>query len=235
LVARYVFGAKPNVPDYVTNAAGTFRILSDHLGSPRVVVNTSTGAIAERVDYDEFGNITQDTAPGFTPFAFAGGVYDKDAGLIRFGARDYDPTIGRWTSKDPMRFRGRQPNLYVYVGNDPVNGRDPRGSAEQGNLACPLCIAAVTAAAAACRWAEEDLGGALSEICQDYADPDERCEEACAPVPPFPDCGPGYMGPDYDSFGNECPGPTVPPNPSPNPPAPPGPQVSLPPIPVCTP
>jgi hypothetical protein len=43
------------------------------------------------IDYDEFGNVTNDTAPGTIPFGFAGGLYDKDTGLVRFGARDYDP------------------------------------------------------------------------------------------------------------------------------------------------
>jgi len=43
--------------------------------------------------------------------------------LVRFGARDYDPSVGRWTSKDPILFDGGQANLYVYVNNDPVNLR----------------------------------------------------------------------------------------------------------------
>jgi len=43
------YGSKPNVPDYYTNASGTFRILSDHLGMPTVVINTSTGAVVERL------------------------------------------------------------------------------------------------------------------------------------------------------------------------------------------
>ena len=59
VVARYVFGTKPNVPDYFTTSTGTFRILSDHLGSPRLVVNTSSGAIVEQIDYDEFGVVTE--------------------------------------------------------------------------------------------------------------------------------------------------------------------------------
>ena len=59
--------------------------LSDHLGSPRLVVNTSSGAVVEEIDYDEFGNVTNDTSPGLTPFGFAGGLYDKDTGLVRFG------------------------------------------------------------------------------------------------------------------------------------------------------
>jgi len=65
--------------------------------------------------------VTNDT------FGFAGGLYDADTGLVRFGARDYDPVVGRWTSKDPILFAGGQANLYVYVGGDPINFIDPSG------------------------------------------------------------------------------------------------------------
>jgi RHS repeat-associated protein len=115
------------VPDYYTTTTATFRIVSDHLGSPRLVVNTATGSVVEQIGYDEFGNMTSDTAPGTIPFGFAGGLYDKDTGLVRFGARDYDASVGRWASKDPIRFNGGQINLYVYAGNDPVNTADPNG------------------------------------------------------------------------------------------------------------
>jgi RHS repeat-associated protein len=63
----------------------------------------------------------------FQPFGFAGGLYDADTGLVRFGARDYDAYTGRWTSKDPILFAGGDTNLYVYVGNDPVNEVDVDG------------------------------------------------------------------------------------------------------------
>jgi RHS repeat-associated protein len=126
LVARYILGSKPNVPDYFTSSAGTFRILSDHLGSPRLIVNTASGAVAEEIDYDEFGNVTNDTNPGLTPFGFGGGLYDAATGLVRFGARDYDASVGRWTSKDPIRFAGGM-NAYGYSVNDPVNMGDPSG------------------------------------------------------------------------------------------------------------
>jgi uncharacterized protein RhaS with RHS repeats len=46
---------------------------------------------------------------------------------VRFGARDYDPEIGRWTAKDPILFDGGDTNLYGYVVNDPVNLVDPSG------------------------------------------------------------------------------------------------------------
>jgi len=42
------------------------------------------------------GNVINDTNPGFQPFGFAGGLYDPDTRLTRFGVRDYDAETGRW-------------------------------------------------------------------------------------------------------------------------------------------
>ena len=86
----------------------------------------SAGTVVQRMDYDVWGNVTNDTNPGFQPFGFAGGIYDRDTGLTRFGARDYDPETGRWTAKDPIGLAGGL-NLYGYVTNDPVNFIDPEG------------------------------------------------------------------------------------------------------------
>jgi RHS repeat-associated protein len=85
------------------------------------------GAIAQRIDYDAFGRVTQNSNPGFQPFGFAGGLYDAHTGLVRFGARDYDAYTGRWTAKDPIRFAGGDPNLYGYVLGDPVSLVDHNG------------------------------------------------------------------------------------------------------------
>ena len=79
--------------------------------------------------YDEFGRVTLDTNPGFQPFGFAGGQYDSDTKLVRFGARNYDADAGRWITKDPIGFAGGDSNLYGYVSNDPINQVDPRGTA----------------------------------------------------------------------------------------------------------
>ncbi|HMS85718.1 MAG TPA: RHS repeat-associated core domain-containing protein [Nitrospira sp.] len=129
LVSRFVYGTKAHVPDYMTKGGVTYRIVSDHLGSPRLVINTTDGSVAQRIDYDEFGSIAQDTNPGFQPFGFAGGLYDQQTGLTRFGVRDYDTQVGRWTAKDPIRFGGSglSANLYGYVEGDPVNWFDPIG------------------------------------------------------------------------------------------------------------
>jgi len=109
----------------------TYRVLSDHLGSVRLVVNTVDGSIAQRLDYDAWGHVLQDTNPGFQPFGFAGGHYDCDTHLVRFGYRDYDATTGRWLAKDPILFNGGQANLYLYCHGDPINWVDPWGLGEQ--------------------------------------------------------------------------------------------------------
>jgi len=128
VVSQFVCATRFNVPDYLVKNGVTYRIITDHLGSPRLVVNTTDGTIAQRLDYDEFGNVLIDTNPGFQPFGFAGGLYDQDTKLVRFGARDYDSNSGRWTAKDPILFGGGDTNLYGYVLNDPVNLVDPTGA-----------------------------------------------------------------------------------------------------------
>ena len=127
-VARFVYGSRANVPDYMIRDGVKYRIAADEIGSVRLVINATTGEVVQRMDYDEFGVVLRDTNPGFQPFGFAGGLYDKDTGLVRFGARDYDPETGRWLSKDPILFGGLQANLYAYNFNDPVNFIDPKGT-----------------------------------------------------------------------------------------------------------
>jgi RHS repeat-associated protein len=130
--SRFVYSGDANVPDYMIRDGRKYRIVTDHLGSPRLIVDAASGVIAQRMDFDEFGIVLIDTNPGFQPFGFAGGLDDPDTGLIRFGERDYDPYAGRWTAKDPIRFNGGNSNLYGYVANDPVNNTDPSGLKSKG-------------------------------------------------------------------------------------------------------
>ena len=125
--ARFVYASKGHVPDYMIKGGITYRFVTDQVGSVRLVVSTADGTVAQAIDYDPFGKVSSDTNPGFQPFGFAGGLYDADTGLVRFGARDYDAETGRWTAKDPILFDGGDANLYAYVGNDPVNFIDPVG------------------------------------------------------------------------------------------------------------
>jgi len=70
------------------------------------------GAVVKEVRYDSFGNIVSDTRPTMSHIAFAGGLYDYETGLIRFGYRDYAAQIGRWTAKDPILFFGGLVDLF---------------------------------------------------------------------------------------------------------------------------
>jgi RHS repeat-associated protein len=132
VVSRFVYATKAIVPDFMLRDGVTYGFVTDLRGSVRLVVNTATSEVVQRIDYGPFGEVVADSNPGFQPFGFAGGLYDADTGLVRFGARDYDPVVGRWLAKDPIGFGGGQGNLYGYVANDPVNLVDPSG--EVANL-----------------------------------------------------------------------------------------------------
>ncbi|MEW5851861.1 MAG: RHS repeat-associated core domain-containing protein [Myxococcota bacterium] len=131
VLALFVYSESPNSPDYAVKGGNTYRITKDQVGSPRLVVDSATGSVAQRMDYDEFGVVTSEVPAGFQPFGFAGGLYDRDTALVRFGARDYDAMTGRWTAKDPLRFGGGDTSLYAYALGDPINNRDPSGNFAQ--------------------------------------------------------------------------------------------------------
>ena len=126
LLMRFKY-ADSRMPIAMEKQDSTFYLSYDQVGSLRAVADSS-GKVVKQISYDTFGYILNDTDPPFEiPFGFAGGLHDRDTGLVRFGYRDYDPDIGRWTAKDPIFFSGGDTDLYGYVLNDPVNSIDPLG------------------------------------------------------------------------------------------------------------
>ncbi|MEY4577763.1 MAG: hypothetical protein RL701_2466 [Pseudomonadota bacterium] len=155
VTATFVYSTSAVTPDYMIRSGVRYRFVVDHVGSVRLVVRTSDGAVVQRLDYDEFGRVLGDTNLGFQPFGFAGGLYDADTGLTKFGVRDYDSVTGRWTNKDPILFRGGTTNLYEYVKGDPINDTDPDGLGPEllwcipPSPGAPICAAAAAGAATA--------------------------------------------------------------------------------------
>jgi RHS repeat-associated protein len=78
------------------------------------------------LSYDTFG-VSSATAPGVADrFRYAGYQYDAATGLYYVGARWYDPSQGRWLSRDPLGLAADS-NPYRYVSNTPTNAVDPSG------------------------------------------------------------------------------------------------------------
>lgn len=146
LVQRFEY-ADQRMPVSMTSNGQKYYLHYDQVGSLRAVSDTSHNVI-KKITYDTYGNVLSDSNPSFkVPFGFAGGLYDSDTGLTRFGYRDYDAYTGKWTAKDPIGFDGGDTNLYGYVLGDPVNLTDEDGLsasavARTGRLGLALTLAA---------------------------------------------------------------------------------------------
>lgn len=129
IINTFVY-ADQNTPILMRKGSVDYYIVSDIRGSVRMVVKTTDGNVLQKIEYDAFGKVLSDNNPGYTPFGYAGGLYEYRTDLVRFGARDYFAEIGKWTAEDPIGFLSGGFNDYAYVSNDPLNNIDPSGLEE---------------------------------------------------------------------------------------------------------
>jgi RHS repeat-associated protein len=92
-------------------------------------VLSSSGAVTGQFKYAPFGETESASDPTGQPLRYMAREHDPSTGLYYVRARWYDPTLARFVSEDPIGLAGGM-NTYAYVGNDPVNGRDPSGLAQ---------------------------------------------------------------------------------------------------------
>ena len=112
---------------WTNTATHTFAPSSDANGNVVAWVNTATLAIAGRADYAAFGEVVMQTGVAKElPFGFSTKYTDRETGLLCYGFRYYNPSTGRWLSRDPIEEKGGV-NLYGMVGNDPVGRWDYLG------------------------------------------------------------------------------------------------------------
>lgn len=109
----------------LNQASQNYSYLYDGKGSVVAVLDTSQNAVATYV-YDDFGSPLGELGTFEQPFRFSTKPYDDTTGLVRYAYRFYSPSLGRWLSRDPLG-EVSDGNLYVYVGNSPVQKVDPLG------------------------------------------------------------------------------------------------------------
>lgn len=98
--------------------------LVDHL-SGNIVESYAYSAFGQETIFDAQGNQLQESSV-HNPWRYAEKRIDKETGLLFFGARYYDPQIGRWISPDPLGTLDG-PNPYAYLHNNPLNYVDRFG------------------------------------------------------------------------------------------------------------
>ena len=80
----------------------------------------------DSADIGQIKSVASQGASLFPDFAFTGHYYHARSGLYLAPYRAYNPTIGRWLSRDPIGESGGL-NLYEYVSNSPIRLRDMLG------------------------------------------------------------------------------------------------------------
>jgi len=109
--------------------AGTYIYYYDARSNAPADANTATATLAAEYKYGPFGEVIRATGPmaKVNPFMFSTKFYDWETGLYYYGHRYYNPSTGRWPSRDPAEEDEGGPNLYCAFGNDPIDGLDVNG------------------------------------------------------------------------------------------------------------
>ncbi len=131
LLNRYVHGPEVDNPAIwyqgaTVAAASRHSLQMDHQGSVVSVADASGNAVTLNT-YDEYGTPGAGNAGRFQ---YTGQAWIAELGLDYYKARFYNPGLGRFLQTDPVGYQDDF-DLYTYVGNDPLNGTDPSGMADE--------------------------------------------------------------------------------------------------------
>jgi RHS repeat-associated protein len=112
----------------VRTGAGLSWLIPDHQGTPLVSMDATAQAVTRHYQ-TPYGEARGTATPWASQKGYVGGVTDPAAGLVRLGARDYDPAVGRFLSVDPVLVPDdpQSLNAYSYADNNPVMHSDSSG------------------------------------------------------------------------------------------------------------
>jgi RHS repeat-associated protein len=103
----------------------TYYYVTEHPGHVSGLVNEA-GTVISEYRYTPWGEVESVSDSIGQPLRYMAREIDTTTGLYYVRARWYDPAMARFNSQDPIGLAGGM-NTYAYVGNDPVNRRDPSG------------------------------------------------------------------------------------------------------------
>lgn len=120
-------GAEIDATVAIELAGAVYAPICDSAGNIVSLVNAYSGSLAEGYRFGAFGEETiyggwgyvRSSSPVGNPWRFSSKRTDPETGLVNYGRRYYDPSVGRWLTTDPLGYKAG-PNLYAYVNNSPL-------------------------------------------------------------------------------------------------------------------
>ncbi|MFJ8333621.1 RHS repeat-associated core domain-containing protein [Streptomyces sp. NPDC094437] len=132
---RYISLAGQTVATHSSDGTYTY-LVADRLGTGTLAIDSQTQQVTRR-QYKPFGETRNQTGTWIGQRGYVGGTQDDSTGLTNLGAREYDPSIGRFLSPDPLLDSGSPQswNAYDYADDSPVATSDPTGAC--ADIDCP--------------------------------------------------------------------------------------------------
>ncbi|MFF4805444.1 RHS repeat-associated core domain-containing protein [Streptomyces sp. NPDC001351] len=140
---RYISIAGETVAMHSSDGKFTY-LIPDRQGTGTLAIDSQTQQVTRR-QYKPFGETRDQSGTWIGQRGFVGGTQDDNTGLTNLGAREYDPSIGRFLSPDPLLDAGAPQswNAYDYADDTPVTTSDPSGACAELDCptrVCPACI-----------------------------------------------------------------------------------------------